>query len=115
MAQQNDCIDYVELPVSDIERAKQFFGGVFGWKFNGFGDEYCEFSDGRMKGGFALSDTVTPGGALIVLYHNDLEVAKNKVLAGGGNISKDIFQFPGGERFQFTDPEGHEWAVWRKT
>lgn len=113
--QQNDRIDYVELPVTDIERAKQFFGGVFGWTFVDYSDEYCEFCDGRIKGGFALSDQVTVGGPLIVLYHDDLASAQNRILAAGGAITKDLFQFPGGERFQFTDPQGHEWAVWRTT
>ena len=113
--QLNDHIDYVEIPVSDIERAKQFFGGAFGWSFTDYGEEYCEFSDGRIKGGFALTDTVAKGGALIVLYHDDLADAQNRVLAAGGTITKDLFSFPGGERFQFSDPEGHEWAVWRKT
>ena len=113
--QENDHIDYIELPVEDIERAKQFFGGVFGWTFTDFGEDYCEFCDGRIKGGFARSDGVTTGGALIVLYHDDLDDAQNRILAGGGTVTKDTFSFPGGERFQFADPEGHEWAVWRTT
>ena len=32
--------------------------------------------------------------------------------AAGGTIVKDIFSFPGGRRFQFTDPDGYELAVW---
>jgi hypothetical protein len=27
-------------------------------------------------------------------------------------ISKEIFEFPGGRRFEFTDPSGNELAVW---
>ena len=30
----------------------------------------------------------------------------------GGNIVVDIFSFPGGRRFQFSDPHGNELAVW---
>ncbi|MEM9279380.1 MAG: VOC family protein, partial [Pseudomonadota bacterium] len=56
--QENDCIDYIELNVADIERAKQFYGGVFGWTFTDYGETYCEFSDGRMKGGFNTHDPV---------------------------------------------------------
>jgi predicted enzyme related to lactoylglutathione lyase len=33
------------------------------------------------------------------------------VVAAGGTIVKPIFAFPGGRRFQFTDPSGHELAV----
>ena len=34
------------------------------------------------------------------------------VVAAGGGLTKDIFPFPGGRRFQFTDPNGNELAVW---
>ncbi len=112
---ENDCVDYIELNVSDILRAKQFYGKVFGWTFTDYGETYCEFNDGRMKGGFDSSAPVRPGGPLIVLYHSDLEEVMRKVVAAEGIITKEIFQFPGGERFQFTDRDGHELAVWRIT
>ena len=35
--------------------------------------------------------------------------------AAGGKIVKPIFEFPGGHRFHFTDPEGYELAVWSET
>jgi predicted enzyme related to lactoylglutathione lyase len=34
------------------------------------------------------------------------------VKAAGGTIVKEPFSFPGGRRFQFTDPSGNELAVW---
>jgi predicted enzyme related to lactoylglutathione lyase len=30
----------------------------------------------------------------------------------GGTLAKDIFSFPGGRRFHFTDPNGNELAAW---
>ena len=47
------CINYVEFVVGNIARSKQFYGDVFGWGFTDYGPDYCEFSDGQMKGGFA--------------------------------------------------------------
>ena len=29
-----------------------------------------------------------------------------------GKITQDIFSFPGGRRFHFTEPSGNELAVW---
>ena len=101
--------------MTDIERAKEFYGGVFGWQFTDYGDAYSEFTDGAMKGGFTTLATVQLGGPLVVLYHADLEAVRDRIVAAGGTISKDIFQFPGGERLQFADPEGYELAVWRHT
>lgn len=107
-------IDYVEFNVIDIEKTKAFYGDVFGWTFTDYGPDYCEFNDGRMKGGFASGEPIKAGGALIVLYADDLETLIQKIEAHGGAITKPVFDFPGGQRFQFTDVNGHELAVWRE-
>ena len=105
-------IDYVEFGVQDIARAKAFYGEAFGWRFTDYGPGYCEFDDGRLKGGFTTLSPVTLGGALIVLYGDDLPVLVEAVEKAGGRITKPIFDFPGGRRFQFADPDGYELAVW---
>ena len=106
-------IDYIEFNVRDIEPAKQFYGEVFAWSFKDYGPDYCEFGDGRLTGGFAKTHTVTPkGGPLVILYCSDLEAALSRVEKAGGQISRPIFDFPGGRRFHFIDPEGYELGVW---
>lgn len=106
-------IDYLELNVKDIDRAKAFYGEAFGWTFTDYGPEYCEFRDGRLSGGFAKSHTVTPkGGVLVILFADDLEDILAKVEKAGAQISRPIFSFPGGRRFHFVDPEGYELGVW---
>ena len=106
-------IDYVEFNVSDIARAKAFYGGAFGWTFTDYGSVYCEFRDGRLSGGFTtLAPVMAKGGPLVILFAVDLEDAFARVEAAGGTIVKPIFPFPGGRRFQFTDPDGYELAVW---
>ena len=52
------------------------------------------------------------GSVLVVLYAADLEAMRDQVVSLGGTISKDIFDFPGGRRFHFEDPNGNELAVW---
>ena len=42
----------------------------------------------------------------------NLEAAKDDALRLGAKITKDIFSFPGGRRFQFTEPGGSEFAAW---
>lgn len=112
---RNKCIDYVEFVVTDIARAKEFYGNAFGWTFTDYGPSYCEFSDGNMKGGFELGDAVKSGGPLVILYGEDLENIRSGVEAAGGTIVKPVFEFPGGRRFHFTDPDGYELAVWTET
>ena len=41
-----------------------------------------------------------------------LAAATVQVAELGGTISRDIFSFPGGRRFHFTDPNGNEFAIW---
>ena len=106
-------IDYIEFAVSNIEQSKRFYSLAFGWTFTDYGPLYCEFTDGRIKGGFEVSSLISTGGPLIVLYHQNLEGCMNAVIKAGGKITKEIFQFPGGERFQFKDLDGYELAVWR--
>ena len=109
------CINYIEFNVADIARSKAFYGAAFDWRFTDFGPAYCEFSDGHMKGGFDLGGAVKPGGPLVVLYGADLGDVQKRVEAAGGIIVNSIFEFPGGRRFHFTDPDGYELAVWSES
>ena len=112
---QDRCIDYIEFNVADIARSKEFYGKAFDWTFTDYGARYCEFSDGHMKGGFEASGPVTLGGPLVILYGSDLTNVLGRVEAAGGKIVKPIFEFPGGRRFHFTDPDGYELAVWSES
>ncbi|MDB4714566.1 hypothetical protein OAF23_00440 [Flavobacteriaceae bacterium] len=75
---------------------------------------YCFFRSG-IAGGFELSDKPITKGALIILYHSELENVREKIKTAGGSIVQDIFSFPGGKRFHFEDPVGNELAVWTET
>jgi predicted enzyme related to lactoylglutathione lyase len=106
-------IDYVEIPVTDVPRARAFLEAMFGWTFREWGDDYLSFSDGRLNGGIRKSDVpAPPTGVLLVFYSADLERDVERVRELGGTISQDIFSFPGGRRFHFVDPAGTEFALW---
>ncbi|GAU80439.1 VOC family protein [Bosea sp. BIWAKO-01] len=107
-------IDYVEFVVSDLGRARAFYEKAFGWTMTEYGPEYCAFADGRLEGGFTTQGTPQPGGPLIILYADDLPASQARVEAAGGRIVKPAFDFPGGRRFHFADPDGYELAVWTK-
>lgn len=110
-------VDYLEIPTKNIKTAKTFFGAIFDWTFVDYGPDYCSFFDGRIEGGFFTSEiTITSQtSVLIVFYNDDLEGAIERILSHGGQIVREIFQFPGGERFHFSDPNGNEYAMWRNT
>lgn len=105
-------INYVEFKTKSLERIKEFYSKSFNWTFTDYGPTYASFSESGLAGGFEQSDTEIVNGALIVIYHKNLELIKNKIIESKGIISKDIFSFPGGRRFHFIDPAGNELAVW---
>ncbi len=106
-------IDYVEIPVTDLNKTRKFFSSLFGWSFQEWGDDYMSFSDGRIDGGFRRADQAAPAsGVLVVFYSEDIERDLARVQELGASISQPVFSFPGGRRFHFVDPVGTEYAIW---
>ena len=112
---QHEKINYIELPAKDFDQTKLFFSSVFDWSFVDYGEDYIAFENAGIDGGFYRSDlsaSSSNGSALIVFYSNDLEATQAKIEGAGGVLVQNIFSFPGGRRFHFTDPNGNEFAVW---
>ena len=108
---KHEQVQYLEFLSKDISRAKEFYTKSFGWKFTDYGPDYTAFEGAYVDGGFATGKPVK-GTVLVILYSNDIEATQQKVVAAGGAIVKKIFEFPGGKRFHFSDPDGYELAVW---
>ena len=108
-------IDFIEFPANSVEalsRSKAFYQSVFGWSYKDWGDDYADTQDSGIGTGINADFTHRPTSPLAVIYSDSLDVAKSKVLAAQGRITKEIFSFPGGRRFHFKDPAGNELAVW---
>jgi uncharacterized protein len=105
-------IDYIEFPATTIAATELFYTAAFGWKFTNYGPNYTSFEDGRLTGGFTTDVPVAAGGPLVVLYAKDLAAVQASITQHGGRITKPVFEFPGGRRFHFADPNGNELAVW---
>ncbi len=108
-------INYIEFPANDFDAIQAFYENAFGWHFTDHGPEYRAFSDDKLEGGFYKSpkhSSTKNGAALVILYAKNLKAVRDHVIAAGGTIVTDIFDFPGGQRFQFADPNGNQLAVW---
>lgn len=73
MPSPNNHIDYVEFYANDLTAIKKFYSECFDWKFTDYGDSYVAFESSGISGGFEYTDKPTVNGALIVIYHRDLE------------------------------------------
>lgn len=106
-------LDYIEFATRDVAAARAFYSTAFGWQFTDYGPDYTSFTDGRLAGGFfAHPDAPTTNNPTVVIFASDLESAEQRVLAAGGHVVNPSHEFPGGRRFEFTDPTGLQLAVW---
>ena len=115
MAHTHHAIDYIELNVSDLAAAKEFYAAAFGWAFNDYGPEYSGIRspDGEGEvGGLNPAREPSRGGPLVLLFSADLDATVAAVEAAGGKVLEGPYEFPGGRRFHFTDPSGNELGVW---
>ena len=107
-------LDYVELRTSSSEvlaRTKKFYAAVFGWQYKDWGPDYADTQSSGVSSGISV-DAENAGKPLPVVFVSDLDAARASAISAGARITKDIFPFPGGRRFQFLDPAGNEFAVW---
>ncbi len=104
-------LNYVELPARDVPGLKAFYSSAFGWTFTDFGPGYAATTTGDSDVGLNGHAEQATAQLLPIIQVENLEETLAKVTAGGGTITLPIFAFPGGRRFHFRDPNGHELAA----
>ena len=113
MRHAHHSIDYVEIYVDDVSAAKRFYGEVFGWKFNDYGDAYAGIQapdgDGEV-GGITVGDR-RGGSPLVLIITDTLDTSLEAVSSAGGKVVEGPFEYPGGRRFHFRDPSGNVLGV----
>lgn len=103
--------NYLELSAPDLAASRSFYEQALGFSFTDYGDAYAAVEGGPVVIGLAAgSDPAVP---LPTFETDDLEQAKAAVLAAGGRITREPFDYPGGRRFQFLDPGDNELAIYQ--
>ncbi|OAN79902.1 glyoxalase [Jannaschia sp. EhC01] len=109
MSDANTPIDYIEFTSPELEKTQAFFTEAFGWSYVDYGPDYKDIQGAGLGGGVERGPLRAP---LPVLKTDDLEAMLARVKAAGAEITQEIFEFPGGRRFQFREPGGTKMAVW---
>ena len=104
-------LNYLELPVRDLGAARDFYARAFGWTFADYGPTYAATTTGDTDIGLQADPAEASAAALPVIEVADLDATLAQVVAGGGTVTLPPFAFPGGRRFHFQDPDGHELAA----
>lgn len=112
---RHHAVDYIEIAAPNLAEAKEFYAAAFGWEFIDYGPQYSAIraigSDGEM-GGLNPAGRPGAGGALVLLFSDDLDATAASVVAAGGTITAGPYEFPGGRRFELLDPSGNALGVW---
>jgi predicted enzyme related to lactoylglutathione lyase len=111
-------VAHFDVPADDVERARRFYGRVFGWRFEPFGppDFYLihtgssgnpgihgsvsQRSEGSLKGGRV--------GFECTISVDDLGAIRAAIVANGGRIVQEEYEIVGvGRLIRFEDTEGN--------
>ena len=108
---------HFEIPVQDKDRAKAFYGEVFGWKFNDVPQmDYTLFeTPGRVvNGGFLTPGKNTPDRPVTYLTVDSIDATLKKIEQYGGKALTPKIDVPGqGSLVHLLDSEGNLIAIWQ--
>jgi len=103
--------NYIEMNATDLSASKQFYQDALGFSFTDYGDQYAAVEGGPVQIGIAVSDK--PAAPMPTFETDDLEASLADVKATGAKIEQEIFQYPGGRRFECLDPAGNRIAIYK--
>ena len=109
---QIDLVEFRAQSKTELKVLTSFYNRVFSWEYKNWGEEYSDTNDSGMTSAIDLAEESSKNMTLTVVYSENLDTTKEVVIEAGGKITQDIYDFPGGKRFHFTDPAGNELAIW---
>lgn len=114
-------LNYIELPVTDLDAAKSFYRAAFGWSFTDYGPTYAAAQLDAVEVALNADGTVGPLqaegdenglGPLLLFEAEDLDAALTRVTDATGVVVSKPYDYPGGRRFHFRDPSGNVLGVY---
>lgn len=107
---------HVELATNDLGKAKEFYQGLFDWKYVDMPQfDYTEIKVGEGTGGGMMKNPV-PGLAshwLPYVLVDDVRASTEKARSLGATIVKDVTEVPGYGWFSvLIDPTGAALGMW---
>ena len=115
MSPTHHAVSYIEFGATDLSAIRTFYESAFGWGFNDYGGAYAGIKDPSGDGevgGFNPGSAPDSSGPLVLIFSDDLDATLAAVRAAGGGIVAGPYEFPGGRRFEFTDPSGNRLGVY---
>lgn len=122
MSAETNAVNWFEIPVTDMPRAKAFYERIFEIKMEEMQNtdmKYAMFPfdprNAKIAGGLAQSPMHVPSGAGSLIYLNanpDLQIVLDRVTAAGGTVKMQKTSIgPNGFMAIFNDSEGNIMAL----
>jgi len=111
---------HFEMSFENADRIKEFYGTVFGWSFQKWGDDSMPYyltttgPDGEpgINGGMMLRQGGMPAGTTNTMGVESVDKAVETIKSAGGNIILEKMAVPGmGWVAYATDTEGNQFGV----
>ena len=111
--------DHLEVPVTDMEEAKKFYGNIFGWNEEGVMQQWDEtyvlvnLGENRTSFGLKKEDVKSKNQVVITMRVEDIEATLKEVENAGGKTIREKYEIAPEIGFagNFEDPFGNEWGL----
>jgi uncharacterized protein len=103
-------IAHIEIPVTDLDRSKDFYNQLFNWDFKPFGNGYLLFNNRKgITAGLRKSDNIAQGEKTIFHVNvNSIDDTLKKLSEIGGKIEREKTTIPVmGWYALLNDPDGN--------
>ena len=111
---------WIDLASSDVDRAQDFYGTVFGWTFDSAGPEYGGYinaaKDGHPVAGLMANspELQAPDGWNTYFHTADIDATASTLTAAGGSVFLAPMEVPAkGFMAMATDPSGAFFGLWQ--
>jgi predicted enzyme related to lactoylglutathione lyase len=107
---------HLEIPAGDTAKAREFWGGLFGWEFQAFEGSPSEYHMTRFSettGGAIMEADGSKRGTRVYFDVDDIKAGAARVKELGGEAG-DVLPVPGMGWFATcTDTEGNDFGLWQ--
>ena len=114
-----DGISVVWLPVSDMDKALEFYGDTLGLDIEQQEDDWSLVVAGAVRIGLNGRESEHPGGeggaVIAFAVSEDIEGSVEELRAAGVEIAGDVSEHPWGKVATFVDPDGNELQLFEGT